>query len=248
MPTILTSSGTGDNENTARMNAMATLSAPMNDAAESQIISQTVEHTPNGFVVNIQVMVLSEEEVLNKDEAEPENDEEGSSGGDKSSVEPARAEHDSVADIAYLQSAQALERERGEMHDRAIDEIAHPERLINDTLPADFEEASQPVSDNDEQPVFEKSASAVPPPVLPNGSEPIMTTLSVQEIDDSVSHEMLSGDVVDWQQGQAAAMANGPKPPEPLLEEEFEEFVTPEGKLVRRPKKPHVEDSLDLAI
>lgn len=231
MPTILTSSGTSDNEETALQNAMAPLLGTMNEAAESQLVSRTVEHTPNGFVVHVQVLILTEEEVAAKDN-EPEEDSSG--GGDKGAVQPARAEHTNVADLAYLQSAQAIERDRAALYDQALDAIAHPDQSMNDPLPSDFEEASQPAS----EPVWKLSEE----------QEPILTTLSRQEIDDSVSHEMLSGDVVDWQEGQAAAMARGPKPPEPLPEEEFEEIITPEGKLVRRPKNPPAEDSLDLAI
>lgn len=227
---ILVSTGTSDEPALAFMNALASLSGPMFDAEETRIIDKVIEHTPNGYVVTVRVMALDEEDL----EKNPELREDEGSGGDQS-VKPARREHDGINDIAYAYSAREVNRMREEIMGASLEEYAHPENYLHDTLPTDFEEAVQSdssyVHHSDAQEILEQA-------------DRITTELSKQEIDHSVSYEMLSSEMVEWQARRTAGPAPGPEAPDPVLDENG--VPLPEGTFEKRAKQPPPADSLDL--
>lgn len=240
MPKMMVSSGTSDTPETALLNAKAGIIGPMQDAAEAKIISQTLEHTPNGYVVVLQVALFDEDELEDARALEGQDNKDGE--GDQTGVFHGRKAHNNIADYAYLLSADERDRDRENLNDLALEELVHFEGNMQNDLPINFEEAASGDDrphDNDNLVYYAaQRESRETEPTVADAAEHITTQLSRQEIDDAVSHEMLSSDTVAWVEGEGAP------PLDPALE--FEEVVTPEGKSVKVAKKPppHAE-SLD---
>ena len=219
---ILMSSGTSDEPALAYMNALASLSGPMFDAEETRIIDKVIEHTPNGYVVTVRVLALDLDDL----ESDAELREEKGGSGDRS-VKPARREHADIADLAHMYSAHDVNRTREELIAQSMEEYAHPENYVHDTLPADFEEA-----------VRSDASYVHSGPDILEEAVYITTELSRREIDHSVSHEMLSSGTVVWIHHA---------PPASTLSLDENGRVLPDGTFEKRAKAPPPADSLDLA-
>lgn len=223
MPQVMISTGTSDQPELAYLNALGSVVGPMNDAAESRIVSRSMEQTPNGFVVTVEVVIYSEEELL-----EMENDlDDEESGGKTGAVSHERDEPNHISDLLYLKSHGEVERLTHELQDMAQEELMHPEHNIADAPPppveAEFEEAVHP---SDASYVHASSEND-------NEAGRIVTELVEQEIEDAVRHDVLSAGVVVWSDREPAV----PSAPELTPEEE----VFQKDAKKRRPSADNLE-------
>lgn len=225
MPQILTVTGTSDQAETAYLNALGGAVGPMNDGAESRIVSRSTEQTPNGVVVTLQIVIYSEEELL---EMEPELEDE-ESGGKTGAVSHERREHMNIGDYLFVQSQAQIHSAEHALQEMVIDDMAHPEHsmphpVAAPPVEAEFEEAAYP---SDASYVHASSDHD-------NEGGRIVTELAEQEIEDAVRHDVLSAGVVVWSDRELSV----PSAPE----------LTPEEELFQKDAKkrrPSV-DNLDL--
>jgi len=232
MPQLLVSTGSSDQAELGYLNALAGIIGAMNNAGEARVVARRVEETPNGIFVTVEVLIFSEEEMMeNTPDAEEEE-----SGGTTGAVSHERRQHPNIADYAYLQSAHSIQQERDMMYEQTIEAIAHTENYIPNTPPveSEFEEAAHPSDasyiyvhhDNDNR---------------ENWGERITTELATQEIEDSVRHDVLSAGTVVW--GESVPVDRAPAPPAQTPPE----AIPPEENFQREAqnRKPAADD-LDL--
>lgn len=224
MPQVMISTGTSDQPETAYLNALGSVVGPMNDSAESRIVSRSVEQTPNGFVVTVEVVLYSEEDLL---DMEPDREGEDT-GGQTGAVSHDRRTPMHISDYMYLQSRHELEHGAHALQDMAQEEMMHPEHNLAETpappVEAEFEEAAHP---SDASYVHSSSDND-------NEGGRIVTELAEQEIEDAVRHDVLSAGVVI---GSDRAPSS-PSVPEDVLDgENFQKDVK---------KRPPSADNLDL--